>query len=216
MANNPYFNFFHQANEQNLMDDLVVESNKQFAHNMVYLPRIITQNDNIMNEPVIQEFTEALDIELYIKNWDSFEGQGQLMAKFGLEIRDQMTMVMTKRSFNQFIQPISGKSRPWEGDCIFIPMLGVVYQVKYAESSAQFYALGKNYSWEVVCELLEFNNEQFKTGRPEIDDLNPAFQHYDEPDYDLESYDRTAKNAEIQEESDDILDWSENNPFGRV
>lgn len=216
MANNPYFNFFNQKHEQNLQEDLTVESVKQFAHNMIYLPRDINIRDKIMNEPIVQTFSNALDIEMYIKSWDSFQGQGQLMAKFGLEIRDQMTFVMSKRSFAQFIKPTTGKERPWEGDCIYIPMLNVVYQIKYVDSSASFYILGKNYSWEIVCELLEFNNEQFVTGRPEIDDLNPPFEHFDDPDYNLDDYDKTAQNTVIQDESDQIIDWTEKNPFGDV
>ena len=214
MASNPYFQFFNQTNEQNLFEDLVVESIKQYSHDVAYLPRTINVEDPIMTEPVIQSFDVALDVEMYIKNWDNYQGDGQLLAKFGLEIRDQMTFVLTKRSFAEFIQPTTSKERPWEGDCIFIPMLRSIYQIKYVSSSANFYQLGKNYSWEITCELLEFNNEQFNTGRPEIDDLTPRFEHFDTPGYDLDNYDHTAQNTVIQEKSDDIVDWSEKNPFG--
>lgn len=214
MATNPYFNFFNQTNEQNLYEDLVVESVRIYAHDMIYLPRDINTEDKILTEPIIQSYSKALPIEMYIKNWDSFQGEGQLLSKFGLEIRDQMTLIMTKRSFEQFVKPTTLKSRPWEGDCIFIPMLGVVYQIKYVDSSANFYTLGKLYHWEIVCELLEFNNEQFSTGISAIDDLNPPFEHYDDPDYDLDNYDQTAQNTEIQDQSDQIVDWTEKNFFG--
>jgi len=217
MATNPYYNYYNQSNEQDLMEDLIVESTKQYAHDVVYLPRLIDVKDEIMTEPIIQSFNHALDVEMYIKSWDHYEGEGQLLSKFGLEIRDQMTMVVTKRSYNQFIKPLTGKERPWEGDCIFIPMLKNIYQIKYAsDSNAAFYLLGKNYGWEVVCELLEFNNEQFDTGRPEIDQLNKPFEHLDDPDYNLDDYDRTAQNKKIQNESDNIIDWTEKNPFGEV
>lgn len=215
MARNPYYDYFTQNNEQNLMEDLTVESVKQYAHDVVYLPRNINIEDKIMTEPIVQSFNHALDIEIYIKSWDHYEGEGQLLSKFGLEIRDQMTLIMTKRSYNQFIKPLTGKVRPWEGDCIYIPMFKNVYQVKFAsDSNASFYLLGKNYAWEINCELLEFNNEQFNTGRAEIDSLNPPFEHADQPGYDLESYDTTTQNKEIQTQSDLIIDWAEKNPFG--
>lgn len=217
MASNPYFSFYEQNNEQNLMDDLVVESIRQFAHDLTYLPRDIDVNDDIMNEPIIQSYSNALDVEMYIKSWDNYQGEGQLLAKFGLEIRDQITFILTKRSFEQFIKPTSKKERPWEGDCIFIPMFGNVYQIKYVSSAdAAFFMLGKGYAWEITAELLEFSNEQFKTGRDEIDDLNPPFEHADDPDYDLDEYDTNSQNSKIQDESDQIIDWSERSPFGEV
>lgn len=199
------------------MDDLIVESIKQFAHDLVYLPRDINIEDKIMTEPVIQTFSKALDVEMYIKSWDNYQGEGQLLAKFGLEIRDQMTFILTKRSYEQFIKPYTNKERPWEGDCLYIPMFGNVYQVKYVSSAdAAFFMLGKGYAWEITAELLEFNNEQFDTGRAEIDGLNPPFEHADTPDYDLDHYDSNAQNTVIQDKSDEIVDWTESSPFGET
>lgn len=216
MASNQFFNYYNQHNEQSLLEDLVVESIRQFAHDLVYLPRDINIKDKIMTEPIIQTISHALDVEMYIKNWDHYQGEGQLLSKFGLEIRDQMTFILTHRAFNQFVKPITNKARPWEGDLIYIPMFKNVYQIKYVDNSANFYMLGKNYSWEIVCELLEYNNEQFQTGRQEIDQMYPAFEHADDPDYDLNNYDKTSQNSIIQDESDDIIDWTEKNPFGDV
>jgi len=216
VATNPYFNYYTQHNEQSLLEDLTVESIRQFAHNVVYLPRNINIEDPLMVEPITQSFQHALDVEMYIKNWDNYQGEGQLLSKFGLEIREQMTFVLTHRSFNQFIKNTTHKPRPWEGDCIYIPMIHTVYQIKYVDSSASFFQLGKNYSWEIVSEILEFNNEKFETGRVEIDKLNPPFEHVDDPNYNLDDYDKTAQNTVIQDEGDNILDWTESNPFGEV
>lgn len=215
MASNPYYNYFNQSNEQNLMEDLVVESVKQYAHDVNYLPRDINILDELMTEPITQSFNHDVPVECYVLNWSGYGGEGQILAKFGLEIRDQMKFIITKRSHNQFIKPTTGKERPQEGDCIYIPMLKNVYQISYvSDSNPAFYILGKNYAWEVTCDLLEFNNEQFNTGNPVIDALNPPFEHTSDPDYDLESYDKTAQNKYIQEESDEIIDWTEKNPFG--
>jgi hypothetical protein len=217
MASNPYYNYFTQTNEQDLMEDLVVESVKQYAHDVYYLPRDVNILDKLMTEPITQSFNHALSVECYVQNWSEMGGEGQLMAQFGLEIRDQMKFILTKRSHNQFILPTTGKSRPNEGDCIYIPMLKNVYQISYvSDSNPAFYILGKNYAWEVTCDLLEFNNEQFNTGVSVIDELNPPFEHLSDPDYELENYDKTAQNQFIQNESDEIIDWSEKSPFGEV
>lgn len=213
MATNTYFNNFYSVNEQSLYDDLIVESIKQYGHDLFYLPRIGEKEDGILNEYSFSRFEHALPVEMYIKNFSDFEGEGQLLAKFGLEIRDQMTLSLSHRSFKQFIQPTTGKERPWEGDVIYIPMTKVLYQIKYVNTSAIFYTLGKLNTYDIVCELIEFSNEQFNTGMPEIDDKYKPFENADNPSYDLESYDNFAGNKNIETEGDGILDFSEINPF---
>jgi len=214
MGTNPYINHFTEFNEQHILNDLTVESIRMFGHDLVYLPRFIRKKDDILKEPEIVRFREAIDVEMFIKSWEGFEGQGHLIAKFGLEIRDTITLVLSKKSFLQFIYPITNKERPLEGDCIFIPLTKSVFQIKYVESDSNFYQLGRNYSWDISAELLEYSNEQFQTGRPEIDDLYKPFQHTTDPNYKLSEYDKTSQNEIIQDKSDDILDWSESNLFG--
>ncbi len=215
MAVNPWWNNFNNNAEQNLYEDLVVESIRIFGHDVLYLPRTGIKKDDVLNEYSYSTFNTALPIEVYVKNFDSFEGEGQLLAKFGLEIRDQMTLVMSHRSFDEFVGPTTANSRPWEGDCIYIPMLNVVYQIKYVNSSAIFYTLGKLNVWDIVLELLEFNDEVFNTGIPAIDDKYKPFENAftDPDDYDLESYDNNAQNAAFEQLADSVLDFSEQSPF---
>ena len=214
MATNPWWNNIDNASEQNLYEDLVVESIKIFGQDVLYLPREGVVEDTIVNEFQYSTFNAALPIEVYVKNFDSFEGEGQLLAKFGLEIRDQMTLIMSQRSYHQFIKPTTAKPRPYEGDCIYLPMLKVVYQIKYVNTSANFYTLGKLNTYEIVCELLEFNNEQFNTGVAEIDDKYRPFQNADtDPQYNLEGYDNNAQNRAFEDVADGVLDFSESSPF---
>lgn len=210
---NPYFQFYNNTAEQNLFEDIAVESIRNHAHDVFYLPRTGVNKDNLLNEFEIAKFEEALPIEVYVKNFDAFEGEGQLMSKFGFEARDQMTLVMSIRSYNQFVKPITAKTRPHEGDCIFIPMLNVAYQIKFVNESAVFYGMGKLYTWEITCELLEYTNEQFVTGNPVIDDRYPPFENTSSNTYSLENYDDNADNTSIQGESDDVLDFTELDPF---
>lgn len=213
MGTNPYLQWFNDTAEQALYDDLYVEHIKNHGHDVLYLPRTGINKDELVNEFTISEFNTALPIEVYVKNFDSFEGEGELLSKFGLEIRDQMTLSMSIRSFNEFIKPTTTNERPFEGDCIYIPMLGVVYQIKYVNSSAVFYTLGKLNTYDIVLELLEFSNEVFNTGVAEIDNKYKAFQNAANNDYDLEEYDNAADNVTIQTVSDDVLDFTEMDPF---
>lgn len=214
MATNIFFNLYNHMGEQTLCENLVVESVRMYAHDMVYLPRTGINFDEVLNSYEYSEFNSACDIELYIKNFDSFEGEGQLLSKFGLEIRDQMTLVMTKRSFEQFVQPTTSAVRPNEGDVIYIPMLKSAFQINYVNSSPVFYQFGKLFIWEIVCELYEVNNDKFCTGRLEIDNKYRQYGHVDEDlDYRVEDYDTNAQNEVFQDVSDDVLDFSELDPF---
>lgn len=213
MATNPHLQWYTSTREQSLYDDLYVEHIKSYGMDVWYLPRTGVNKDELVNEYQISRFDSALQIESYVKNFDSFEGEGQLLSKFGLEMRDQMTLVVSIRSFNKFIKPSTEKERPWEGDCIYIPMLKAVYQVKYVNTSAIFYTLGKLNTFEIVLDLLEYSNEIFNTGVEEIDSKYIAFQNVQDPDYDLESYDVDADNAVIEDKSDQVLDFSEIDPF---
>lgn len=215
MATNSYFNYFNSENEQNLIDDIIVEYIKQFGADIFYLPRKGINEDEMLTDFQYSEFNQAIPVEMYVKNFDSFEGEGQLLSKFGLEIRDQMTLVLSIRSFKEFIQPITGKERPLEGDAIYIPFIKGMYQIKFVNTSAIFYTLGKLNTYEIICELFEHSNEQFETGIPEIDEVYRPFDDMlTDPDYAVENYDKGASNKVIQKEADKVLDLSEFDPFG--
>ena len=101
MAVNKYFNNFAYPREQDLVEDLVIESIKIYGHDMKYIPRTVIKRDNLFGEDTLSQFNSAADIEMYIKNVDGFEGEGDFLSKFGLEIRDQMTMTVARKRFDQ-------------------------------------------------------------------------------------------------------------------
>lgn len=213
MATSVYFNNYNNVDEQKLYEDLVVEGIRIYGHDMLYLPRSPQGFDPVLNEYQYSNFETVCPIEMYIKNIDSFEGQGQLLSKFGLEIRDQMTLVMSKRSYNEFISPLTQGIKPLEGDCIYIPMLGVLYQINYVNSSPIFYNLGKLNIWELNCDLYEVKSDNFNTGVPAIDNKYKAYPNANDPDYDLESYDDNAQNEAFQNAGNGVIDFSETDPF---
>lgn len=214
MASHSGFNFYNSTLEQNLYENLIVEAIKQYAHDMYYLPRTVINSDDVLNENESISFNAALPVEAYIKNTDSFEGDGQLLSKFaGFEARDQMTLNMSRRSFNEFVKPTTSASRPIEGDIIFIPMLNVAYQIKYTKTDSIFYVHGKLNMFEIVLDLFENNGERFNTGLSLIDSLYPQRSNVNDPGYDIDDDDRDAGNDTFQDEANTILDLSESDPF---
>ena len=101
MAVNKYFNNFAYAREQDLVEDLTIESIKVYGHDMKYIPRTVVKKDNLFGEDTLSTFNTAADVEMYIKNVDGFDGEGEFLSKFGLEIRDSLTLTVARKRFDQ-------------------------------------------------------------------------------------------------------------------
>ena len=157
MPTNVFFN--HAVNtEQHLYEDIVVESLRMYGHECFYLPREVVEEDTILNEDVQSAFGDAYAVEMYIENTDGFEGEGDLMSKFGLSIRDTATFVISLRSWERFISLDSNLAtslRPNEGDLIHFPMSGSMFEIKFVEHENPFYQVGKLFVFKMQCELFE-------------------------------------------------------------
>jgi len=101
MATNVYFNHFSYGREQDLIEDLTIESIKVYGHNVKYIPRTIVARDNLYGEDSLSTFNDAADVEMYIKNVEGFDGEGDLLSRFGLQIRDEMTFTVARKRFDQ-------------------------------------------------------------------------------------------------------------------
>lgn len=101
MATNKYFNNFAYAREQDLVEDLAIESIKIYGHNFKYIPRTIVERDDLYGESVLSKFESAADLEMYVKNTEGFDGDGDFLSKFGLEIRDSMTLTVARKRYDQ-------------------------------------------------------------------------------------------------------------------
>lgn len=205
MATNPYFNYFYANNEQTLVEDLVVECIKMYAHDMYYLPRSGVNKDDTLNEFEYNTYNTALPCEFYIKSSDSFEGQGSFMEKFGVQVKDQLTLTMSKRSFTQFVQPTTGKPRPMEGDLVYIPMIDAVYTINYAETAMPFYVLGKLNVYDINLELYEVSGDVFQTGITAIDTKYNAYANNANDPFD--------QSSSFEINANNVIDFTETNPF---
>jgi hypothetical protein len=101
MATNQYFNNFNYPREQDLIEDLTIESIKIYGHNVKYIPRVIVDEDNLFGEDKLSKFNVAADVEMYVRNVEGFEGEGDFMSKFGLQINDQLTLTVARKRFDQ-------------------------------------------------------------------------------------------------------------------
>ena len=166
--------FFSQAvkSEQHLVEDLVVESLRMYGHNCFYLPRKIVDEDKILGEAANSSFEDAYEVEMYIENVEGFEGEGDLYAKFGVEIRDQATFVISRRSWERFVSldtNLATGLRPNEGDLIYFPLSKSLFEIKFVEHENPFYQLGKLFVFKMSCDLFEYSGEKFDTEVPELD-----------------------------------------------
>jgi hypothetical protein len=124
MPRNLYFSQ-GSTSEKSLYEDITIEALKIYGHDVFYIPRTIVNTDGIFNEAELSKFGSAYQIEMYVENTDGFEGEGDLLSKFGVEVRDSMTLVLSTRRWEQLIgrfQP-AAEVRPQEGDLIYLTML---------------------------------------------------------------------------------------------
>ena len=171
MPTNVFFNHAVQT-EQHLYEDLVVEALRMYGHNVFYLPREVIEEDSILNEDVQSKFGDSYQVEMYIENTDGFEGEGDLMSKFGVQIRDQATFIMSLRTWERFISlddNLATSFRPNEGDLIYFPLSGSMFEIKFVEHEDPFYQVGKLFVFKLKCELFEYSQEDFDTGIGDID-----------------------------------------------
>ena len=218
MATNFFFNNFQSSMEQRLIEDLVVESIKIHGIDLYYLPKRIVSRDTIFREEELVTFNSAYPIEMYIKSVDGFEGEGDFLSKFGVEIRDQVVFAVSRRSFETEISTQEAEIlRPREGDLIWFPLNDKVYKIMFTEHEPVFYQLGSLQFYEISCELFEYNNETFDTGIPNIDSVYGALAARNEigntapEDFDLNI--PGSMNEVFEDDGKEILDFSEMDPF---
>lgn len=166
--------FFSQAvrTEQNLYEDLVIESLKIFGQDVYYIPRTLVNRDTILNEDPASKFDDAYLIEAYLENVDGFEGQGDLFSKFGLDIKDEATFVISRRQWEKIVGIFSSdltNPKPQEGDVIFLPMTNSFFEISFVEDDSPFYQLSNLPVYRMQCSLFEYSDEDFDTGIESID-----------------------------------------------
>ena len=188
MALNSYF-LQGSTGEQNLVQDLINEQIKIYGVEVYYLPRKIFTTDNIIKEIQSSKFDDSFLIEMYINNYEGYAPDYDVMTKFGLQLKNEVSLTVSRERFEDFIAPflegmssgiregrITGYSfgdlisRPKEGDLIYFPLGERLFEIKRVESEKPFYQLGKLYTYDLSCELFEYENELIDTSIDEVDE----------------------------------------------
>mgnify|MGYP003113746341 CR=1 FL=1 len=168
MATNKFFR--HQVKaEQNLAEDLTIEAIRMYGHDVIYIPRTLVNKDFLFGEDTISKFEQGLNIEMYISSIDGFEGEGDFASKFGIQIKDTVELIVSKKIFEKTLSHESSINRPREGDLIYFPLSKGLFEIKFVEHENPFYQLGKLYTYKLSCELFEYSQEDFDTGFSDID-----------------------------------------------
>ena len=166
------------AQEQKFMENLVVESIEIYGQNIYYVPRDIVNRDTIFEEDSDGRFSSARAIRAYVNNAEGWEGQGELLSKFGIRIEDKTTFIFSREKFKEKVddlETLNVEGRPNEGDLIWFPITKHLFEIKFVEVEKPFYQLGKGYVWECQCELFEYSDEEINTGIADLDAIETAF-----------------------------------------
>ena len=175
MALNPHF-LQGSRGEQRLIQSLVNEHLKIYGVEVTFIPRKFVNQSTIIEEVAASKFDDNFLIEAYVENYDGYAGAGDVLTKFGMSLRDEVTLTISKERFEEFIAPfmdadddIELSSRPREGDLVFFPLGQRLFEIKFVEHEEPFYQLGSNYVYKLKCELFEYEDEVIDTSIEAID-----------------------------------------------
>jgi hypothetical protein len=176
VGTNNYFNTQHTGAtlEKQLLEDLIVEVIKINGVDVYLIPRDASNTmDFVYGEDPLKKFTRNYCIEMYMNEPQGWSGAGNLFTKFGLELRDDTTFIVARRSFMRHIPEQFNRSGggPREGDVIWVPLTNSLFEIKKIEEEKLFFAMGnrKPFYYELSCERMRYNNERFNTGLEKLD-----------------------------------------------
>lgn len=262
---NRHFNQYSTSSEQNVTEDLIIEALKIYGLQVYYLPRTHVNLDRLYGEDGSVLYDDAIELEMYIKTVEGFEGQQDFISKFGLQVDEQITFSLAIKRFNQALKTslmteysynfinedgdqllldasdtydYSAISRPREGDLIWLPLVQSMYEIKFTQDEEYFFQLGKVYTYELRCERFEYSSERLDTGIANVDIIedNSSLSTTVSDELLMEDENKllledsttiilegdviqaranTSDNDFIRSEvnDDDVLDFSEHNPF---
>ena len=173
MAKNPYFKLGTNS-EQNVVESLIIECLQIYGQEMFYIPRTLVSKDEILGEDRLSEFKNAYPIEMYFENVDGFGGNGAFMSKFGLMIEQSATLVVARKRWQQAVAQYGQTilpNRPAEGDLLYFPLTGGLFEIKFVQHQNPFYQIGKLYTYKLDVELFQYASERIDTGYNVIDDF---------------------------------------------
>ena len=241
MPTNVYFDTGTRP-EQHLYEDLMIEQLKIYGQEVFYIPRTLVKEDNLFGEDTLSKFGDAYLIEMYFENVEGYEGEKEIMSKFGLQMNEDVTFVVARRRFEQLVSHDSNlivKTRPNEGDLVYFPKVKKIFEISFVDHDDPFYQIHNVPAFKLKCKTFEYSSEDIDTGIAEIDAIETdnsldqlAFQlsledgtgailmetgdYIIQEAYVVNKVDENAMNDFFDKQDDTILDFTESNPFGDV
>ena len=225
MPKNHYFGY-NVASEQRLVEDLVTEAISIYGVPAYWLPRKGT-NDTVYGESDSRYFDEAYVLPFYVATAEGWGGEREIISRFGLEIRETLTLNMARRDFDNLLSEQvhlgASRTRPLEGDLIYFDLVdpnsaaqrqGTFMEINFVEHESIFYQVGNLQMYELRCEGFRYSQETFSTGIVNIDQSFNAntsgynFTGNTMPDSPI------ADNQTFEDDGLTVLDLSEDSPFG--
>lgn len=245
MPTNVYFNTGTKP-EQRLYENLIIEQLRAFGQDVYYLPRKLVNEDTLFGEDTLSSFNDAYQVEMYLDNIEGYEGQKEMMTRFGLDMQDEATWVVSKRRFEQLIstdQNLIVTTRPNEGDLIYFPLAKKLFEISFVDQDDPFYQIANLPVFKMRCRTFEYSSEALDTGVSEIDAIETS-ESMDalgyqivletatesgtnhlitedgafivQEDYNIDTIDTSSDSEYFETQGDSILDFTERNPFGEV
>jgi|TARA_E500000318_G_scaffold99339_1_gene101290 hypothetical protein len=208
--------FKDNSGEQNLVEDLSVESIKINGRDMIYIPRQLLDEDKLFGEDNSAKFSKGYEFEMYIQSVNGFEGDGDILSKFGISINDRMELVVARKRFEQEVTTYEPSIvRPREGDIIYFPLSRTLFEINFVEHENPFYQLGKLYTYLLICETFTYGHEDLDTGFSTVDKFETDVQGLSgDTIIPLTATGQTAgDNEDLQNFGADIFDFTDTDPF---
>ena len=178
MGTSVYFNNQRASVEQQLLEDLIIESIKNHGIDVFYIPRDSQSSiDELFGDDPVKSFTQAFKIEMYLETFQDYEGNKEFFGKFGLEIQETARLCMARRVFERYVtkQLPDTHHVPKEGDLIYLPVQFKLMEIKFVEEEKNFFQLGRDsknpYMYGLTVEAFKYNGEYLNTGYDEIDKI---------------------------------------------
>ena len=171
MPTNHYFSK-GTISEQLLYEDLAIEAIQIYGHDVYYLPRTMVNKDELFGESPLSKFTDAYMIEMYMDTNEGFEGEKEIISRFGLEIRDETTFTVSRRRWLDLVSSNSNlisALRPNEGDWIYMPTVGRLLEISFVDKDDPFYQLDNLPVYKLFTRTVEYSSEDLDTGITAID-----------------------------------------------
>ena len=173
---NPFF-LQGSKGEQGLVQDLINEQLRMYGLDCHYIPRKLMTSRTIMREVTESRFDQAFPLEAFLMNVDGYAGQGDILSKFGVRVTTEATFVISKERFEESVAPFLEQqeddyevsNRPREGDLIFSPLGKKLFEIKYVEFEKPNYQLRNIYTYQLTCEVFEYEDEVIDTNVNAID-----------------------------------------------